>query len=393
MSERTVLRDVVPLIVAAMVVFVFTVVIGILNGLDVYDVPHGVLMAHVHAGTLGWITLAIFAGAAWILGADRLPKALVWLSIASVVLYVAVFAADLTKIRPYVGALMLASMVWFMIWGFGARRGKPWTVPSLSVLLGLVNLVVGGILGVILGLMLAGVIDSSEGVSGAHPAMMVVGYLLISATGLAEQLAGGPGVDGLTRSGAAQAVLFFLAGIILAVGVLLDVQPLLGLNLLFEIVGVALVIVRNRKAIAGAGWSAESPARRGATTMLFLVPALAILGYLIVAHADDIEAAPRGLFLALDHATFIGILTNAIFGLILVVTAASGRERGAVDEVVYWGTNLGLAFFIVGLLADQAVLKRIGTPVMGTSILLGLAVAGMRLSGRSAPAEGAAGQG
>jgi hypothetical protein len=249
--------------------------------------------------------------------------------------------------------------------------------------------VVGGILGVILGLMLAGVLDYEEGFAGAHPAMMVVGYLLISATGVAEQLVDGPGANKLTRGGITQAVLFFLAGIILAVGVLLDIQPLLGLNLLFEIIGVALVLVRNRKAIAGSGWGAESPARRGATTMLFLVPALAILGYLIVAHAEDIDAAPRGLFLALDHATFVGILTNVIFGLILVATSAHRRPGSGVDQVVYWGTNVGLVLFTIGLLADQAMLKRIGTPLMGGAILLGLAVAAMRLGGGDGEAAAA----
>lgn len=381
MSERPIPRAVVPLLAAAMVIFVITVLIGILNGMDLWNVSHGALLAHVHAGTLGWITLSIFAGAAWVIGADRVPKALVWLSIAAVVLYVGAFFANLTQIRPYAGALMLFSMIWFTVWAFTARRGRPLTVSSLSVLLGLVNLVIGGILGVILGLMLAGVITYNDGFAGAHPAMMVVGYLLISATGVAEQLVNGPGADKLTRGGITQAVLFFLAGIILAVGVLLDIMPLLGLNLLFEIIGVALVLVRNRKAIAGAGWGAESPSRRGATSMLFLVPALALLGYLIVVYSEDIEAAPRGLFLALDHATFVGILTNAIFGLILVATAARRRSGFAVDQVVYWGTNVGLVLFIVGLVADQAIPKRIGTPLMGLSILLGLGLAATRLSG------------
>jgi Zn-dependent membrane protease YugP len=41
--------------------------------------------------------------------------------------------------------------------------------------------------------------------------------------------------------------------------------------------------------------------------------------------------------------------------------------------------NLGLATFIVGLLADTAAIKRVGTPVMGASILLGLLTAAMRM--------------
>ena len=37
------------------VIFVITVAIGILNGTDLWDPPRNTLLAHVHAGTLGWI--------------------------------------------------------------------------------------------------------------------------------------------------------------------------------------------------------------------------------------------------------------------------------------------------------------------------------------------------
>ncbi|MFN8232414.1 MAG: hypothetical protein U0V56_02685 [Actinomycetota bacterium] len=47
-------------------------------------------------------------------------------------------------------------------------------MPKLSMLLSQVNLVIGGVLGAAPGLMLAGVIDISDGMQGAHPAMMVV---------------------------------------------------------------------------------------------------------------------------------------------------------------------------------------------------------------------------
>jgi hypothetical protein len=46
---------------------------------------------------------------------------------------------------------------------------------------------------------------------------------------------------------------------------------------------------------------------------------------------------------------------------------------------VFWGINLGLATFLVGLVGEAAVIKRIGTPVMGASILLGLLTVAMRL--------------
>ncbi len=378
MEDRTLHRAVTPLLAAAMAIFVFTVVIGILNGTDVWKPAHGPLLAHVHSGTLGWITLAIFAGASWIVAAP-LPRLLRDGAIVAVVFYIAMFWIDSEPLRPVAGTLMLAAIVWFTVWVFQQRAGRTRTVPRLSIELAAVNLTIGGILGVLLGLDLAGTIDLPEGIAGAHPAMMVVGYLILAGVAIAEQLMGGSGTQDLPRSGQVQAWLFFVAGIALAVAVLFDIQPLLGLNLLGEIVGIGILLVRNRHAIVAAGWPRASARLHGATSMLFTLPALGLLGYLIANYADDVEAAPRGLFLALDHATFIGILTNAILGLVLVVTAARKEVWAWADGLVFWGMNVGLTTFIVGLVAEEAAIKRIGTPVMGAAILLGLLTAAVRM--------------
>jgi hypothetical protein len=388
MPERAVPRDVAPLLFAAMAIFVVTVVMGILNGTDLVDLPHGALLAHVHSGTLGWITLSIFAASAWIFAAP-MPRLLRDGSIVAVVLYVAAFWVDVDEIRPVTGALMLAAIVWFALWLFGARGGRPLTVPGLSMLLAGVNLVIGGLLGVVLGLAHAGLFELSSEIAGAHPAMMVVGYLILAGVALDEQLLAGRGTERLDRAGTWQAYLFFGAGIALVVGILLDVQPLLGLNLLGEVVGVVLVLIRLRARIAGAGWGVAGAARHGAASVLWLVPALALLAYLIVTYIDDFESAPVRLLLALDHATFVGVLTNAILGLLLVASAGRRQLWAWADHLVFWGVNLGLVGFVLGLVADTAVLKRIATPVMGAAILLGLVTAAGRMrSERAASVEG-----
>jgi hypothetical protein len=53
---------------AALVIFVITVVIGTLNGIDVWEPPRNTLLTHVHAGTPGWVTLGVFAAAIWMFG-------------------------------------------------------------------------------------------------------------------------------------------------------------------------------------------------------------------------------------------------------------------------------------------------------------------------------------
>jgi hypothetical protein len=388
MTERALPRGVVPLLLASMAIFVVTVVMGILNGTDLVDLPHGALLAHVHSGTLGWITLSIFAAAAWILGSDGLPRLLRDGSIVAVVLYVAAFWIDVSEIRPFTGALMLAAIVWFAIWVVQTRAGRPLTVPRLAILLAAVNLVIGGFLGVILGLAHAGLFDISSELAGAHPAMMVVGYLILAGVALDEQLVGGAGTERLTRLGAWQAYAFFVAGIALVLGILFDLQPLLGLNLLGEVLGVAFALTRLRREIAGAGWSSPGPARFGAVSILWLVPAVALIVYLIANYIEDFDAVPVRLLLALDHATFVGILTNAILGLLLVATMAKRSIWSWADQLVFWGVNAGLVGFVLGLIADTPVLKRISTPVMGTAILLGLGTAATRFTslGREASA-------
>lgn len=256
-------------------------VIGILNGTDLWKPEHGPLLAHVHSGTLGWITLSIFAAGAWIFGAP-LPRLLRDGSIVATVLYIGAFWIDSESLRPIAGSLMLATIVWFAVWAFQHRAGQTPTVPRLSMLLASVNLTIGGIFGVLLGLDLAGTIDLPAGIAGAHPAMMVVGYLLLAGVAIDEQLLGGPGTEGVPRAGMVQAWAFFLAGIALAVALLFDIEPLLGLNLLGEIVGIAIVLARHRGAIAGAGWPRASERLHAATSLLFTLPALGLLGYLIV---------------------------------------------------------------------------------------------------------------
>src|SRR5438105_15836741 len=51
----------------AMLIFVVTVLIGIANGTKVFGtLDRNVLLTHVHAGTLGWITLGVAAACLWI---------------------------------------------------------------------------------------------------------------------------------------------------------------------------------------------------------------------------------------------------------------------------------------------------------------------------------------
>jgi len=119
---------------------------------------------------------------------------------------------------------------------------------------------------------------------------------------------------------------------------------------------------------------------RGAVaTATFLVADIALLVYIIVRYKGEVDDAPIYLLLALDHIMFIGVMTNSLFGL--VDSAVKFRRWPRVDNWVFWAMNTGLVVFAFGLLIDVTALKRVGAPVMGTAILIGILTMSARLSG------------
>lgn len=88
----------------------------------------------------------------------------------------------------------------------------------------------------------------------------------------------------------------------------------------------------------------------------------------------DIDRFPVGLLIASDHTTFIGVMANAIFGLLLLAVGTASFRGRMLAHVTFWGVNIGLVGFLVGLITETALLKQIFTPIMGASILVAIAV-------------------
>jgi hypothetical protein len=57
------------------------------------------------------------------------------------------------------------------------------------------------------------------------------------------------------------------------------------------------------------------------------------------------------------------------------------------DGVIFWGLNVGVAAFIVVLLANITFFERFTAPVMGLAILLALVTFTLRLWTRPSPAR------
>lgn len=371
----------------SLVIFVVTVSIGILNGTDLVNFDHQTLMGHVHSGTLGWISLSVFAAALWLFGqagstgwhvpiAQALPTA----AIISILAYVGAFFLTTDVRRPITGTLALGVVIAFLVWVAAQSRHVVMSVPRLGVLAGVGTLAVGAVLGVLLGLEQAGTIDfMPSGTSSAHPATMVVGFLIPMGMALTEWRLS-PETVNITadRAGRIQIAAPFIGGVFLMVGALLDITPLIGLSLPLEIIGIVLFIRRLRVPMLAVDWTRGRWERGSVATAIFLVADIALLVYIIVRYKGEVDNAPAHLLLALDHMMFIGVMTNSLFGL--VDNAANHRRWPGVDHWIFWAMNVGLVVFALGLLFDVTVLKRIGAPVMGTAILIGIAAMLARLS-------------
>lgn len=374
----------------ALIIFVVTVGIGILNGTDLVTFDHQTLMGHVHSGTLGWISLSVFAASLWLFGATvstgwhaPIARVLPVAAIFAIVAYVTAFFMTTDVRRPITGSLALIVVVAFLVWVAAQSRHVVLSVPRLGVLAGVTTLAIGAVLGVLLGLQQAGTIDFlPTGASGAHPATMVVGFLIPMGMALAEWRLAPELIEVLAdRKGRIQIAAPFFGGVLLMLGALLDITPLIGLSLPLEIAGVVIFVRRMWLPMRRVDWSHGLWERGAVATTFFLVADIALLVYLIVRYKGEVDDAPTHLILALDHMMFIGVMTNSLFGL--VDNASNNRRWPRVDNWIFWAMNVGLVFFALGLLADATMLKRIGAPVMGTAILIGIATMSARLSGRT----------
>lgn len=391
------------LLQAGLLIFVFTVIVGILNGLDVVDFDRSMLMAHVHAGTLGWITLGFLAACLWIFseGAEvsgwraRWPRPLSWLAVLAVAFYAFAFYTGNLNLRLAGGLLSLAAIVGFFVWVIAQSRQLRWGTPHVGMLAAVTTLTLGAVLGVVLGIYLKGGLTSlPEGIFVTHPTTMVVGYLVLAGMALAEwRLDPGSAQIPATRAGWVQVILPFLGGLVLTVGALLNDQMIIGLYVPLQVIGVLIFLVRHFPRIAGAPWGAGGAERHYALAAIFLVANVGLMTYLIVsflsgAYGDppDFARIPLWLIFAMDHAMFIGVMTNALFGL----AGAASAERRAVwpwaDHVLFWGMNLGIVGFVVGLMQQSAAIKQVFTPIMGAGILVAIVTYTLRLQTATKPA-------
>ncbi len=377
-------REALMLLQAAMVVFTWTVVIGILNGTDLTDFGRKAVLSHVHAGTLGWITMCVFAAALWLFGVSASPaqvRTARILTVAAVITLPALaltFAVTFGNARTIMGSFALATIVGYFVWVLLRLRNMELSATHLGFLAAIATSVTGGAIGVLLAAKIATGRDViPSGGADAHPGTMVVGFLIPVGMALAEWGLGWPTLKRTGRLGTLQIALPFIGGLLLMISLLFDLEPLIMIAAFMEFGGVIIYIVRNLPVARRVSWRTGSPARFAVASSIAIVVNILFINYLAGRYAGDFDRVPARQMLALDHTMFIGVMTNAIFGLLLGTTQKDHEGRWA-DQAIFFGMNLGLVGFVVSLMGDVVWLERIATLLIGSSILLGLSVYTLR---------------
>src|SRR5262245_29634493 len=367
------------LLLAAMCFFTFTITIGILNGTDLVDFEHERLLGHVHGGTLGWLTLSVFAASLWLFGgygerdaaAASKVRMLMWAAIVAFGLYVIAFTFTTNELRPLMGTLSTLVIAGLFVWILSRVKHTVLGVPHYGFLAAVATSIAGGVLGVLWGLQLAtGDQYLPTGGEDAHPAIMVVGFLFPVALAMSEWAFTFPSPPAATRLGVIQMVFPFLGGIVLATALLLDNDALAPPAILLEIVGVVIFIVRNWGHFRSVRITEASPGRWALFSAIGSIWVIGLAQYFVIDYEGDFDLVPDNEILGLDHSQFIASMTAAVFAMLVAATA--GRIAARIQHAVFAMVTIGVTVFVIGLLSDTTVLKRIGAPTMGTGLLLGL---------------------
>jgi len=389
----------------ALAAFVVNAVIGLINGQRIGMIDpraeRPLLLTHLHTGTIGWISLGLFAAVIWLYTAGRSAgtasapvRTLARYAAAAIGIYPLTFylfypGGPLSSgaLHGVFGALALAGIVWMLAWTIRESRRVYLSVARLAALTALINLTLGALLGVLVEARFAG-LRFPGNVNEAHPAMMTVGYILPAAFAFVEWRMGG-GIDGRrTRAGTLSVLLLLIGGWLAAAAATANLPQLFPPILLLQVVATVIFAVRMAGGVIRTPWRGPGGERHIAMTAIAVVIDVALLVYAVVAYFARNLEPPRGILIGIAHTEFVGVMTNAVLATILLATSAQrARVWPWTDAIIFWGINIGWAGFALAELLGMPGLARVFTPVLGLSVLVAVAALWMRLDGAAAPAR------
>jgi hypothetical protein len=388
------------LFLGSALLFLINIYFGFDNALTMGEIPYWQRLIHLHAGSIGWITLSLIGLALWVFTGQRevsdayarRTSALVWLAVVVFAGYIASFGLAFSGAVPFFLLPILGTAAMLVIWAaaifaLSQLRRQP-TVSTVHLLVagGLLVAGVGATMGVLLGLeRIAGQflpIAGSER-TVVHTAMMD-GYLILVAGGIVEWVVQKGASRKWTWPGLAQALAWTVAAILVPFAFLLNLLGVLTpIFALLLVVGLLLFLARVAWRAIAKGPLGVGVDPWGFFGTLWMLVFVGLLIYAAVVLTADPSASPDWFGAVFVHSGFVGMMTNLLLGVFSARTQNVRRAVPSTEPAALWLMNLGLLVFF-GL--HIATGTRMGAIVMGGGVLLGVSIMIWRLLARRAEA-------
>lgn len=381
------------LLIGALALFLVNVYFGFDNALTDGEIPRWQILIHLHAGSIGWITLSIITMAIWIFSGNRelsdayvsRVKILTRLVIIFFGGYVISFGLSFSQGGGFFALLpIFGTLSALTIWSVAAfsviqyRNSEKKSAPELMVMSGLIIASLGALMGVLLGLenaLSTSIIPGADRI-GAHAGVMD-GYLLLGASAIVEWFFRGASGERYSRGALFQTIFFIAAPLAVWIGLIVNLQELAGLSAPLILFGVILFAVRNFPPVFK-----ENPLKRGPGGWIFFgtiwtVIWAIIFAYLIVIFiTQGVEEISEGLGVLFAHSAFVGTMTCLILGACSVRGFSATDVLGWAEPLAPWLVNLGLVVFVLFEFISDS---KLGAIVMGIGVLLGVVTMVVRM--------------
>jgi hypothetical protein len=383
------------ILLGSAILFLINIFFGFDNAVTTGVLPRSQSLLHLHAGSIGWITLSQLAIAIWVFTGNReisetyasRIRTIAYLAIGFFAGYIVSFGIAFSQGGSFFVLMpIFGTGAMLMIWVAAIyaltqlRRQAVVTTVHILVAGGLLVAAVGATMGVLLGLELAIgehilPIPASEDRVGVHAGMMDT-YLILVAAGIVEWFVQKDPSKRWTVPGLLQALFLTVAGLIVPLafvtGLLEQLLPIFALLLLL---GLIFFLARiGRRALA------RNPMRGGVKAWgtfgtFWLVIYVAIFIYFAATLPMGLDI-PSWLFAVFAHAGFVGMMTNIILGVDAARTEDSAHVLSWGESASMWTINIGmLVFFGLKVATDT----RLGAIAMGIGVLLGVVTMIQRL--------------
>lgn len=381
------------LFMGSALLFLINIYFGFDNGLTTGEIPRWQSLIHLHAGSIGWITLSLIGLAIWIFTDQRevsevyarRTRALAWIGVLAFGAYIVSFGITFSVRGTFALLPVFGSVSMLVIWA-GAifalsqlRQQPVVTTAHLLVAGGLLVAGVGATMGVLLGLeRVVGQFLSIAGESrGTVHAAMMDGYLILVAGGIVEWFLQKEPTKRWTWPGLLQAAAWTVGAILVPFAFLLDLLDILApIFSMLLVVGLLFFLARAAWRAIGKGPLGKGVHPWGFFGTLWMLVFVVLLIYAAMVLAADPSAAPQWFGAVFVHSGFVGMMTNLLLGVFSARTQEKREVLPWGEPAALWLVNLGLVvFFALHIAADS----RLGAIVMGIGVLLGVAAMIWRL--------------